>query len=771
MAGIALAVALLAILCATTSTLFRYGNVYRQRLPIIFCVLVAWFFSFIIIGILPMDVSSTMYRQCVAERQKLLNMSDLALPPRENEGGINPPSVVLPISCNGTEGANCTETPEPLVWGRINGFICSDLSADVDDICEKPWSLLPEYVLPELWRIVYWTSQCLTWIVLPMMQSYTKAGDFTVWGKLKTSLKDNAIWYSSYLLIVILLFVYIAVRPDLELDFSKLKIVAATASNTWGLFLLVLLLGYGLVEVPHTVWQSTLRGHQLNQAYFKAVKLALEKQQAQEDVDDSLGVIQNLEEQISRTHPFRPQMEVILSKLPTEMLAQLLKKRATMAECLPEAPSEKTLIRTHRDLMKNLQHLHRTETQWSVLVDRIGEFEDDLRNENSLDKRFRSSNPSTSSNQLWFRQYFFTPTVEWYWRCCIRWYVLRALFVVIATWSFFVVWSEVTFFNRSPVLSLFAVFIQAAKQNYDYLSIEVISFLTILYLCFCAYYALFKVRILNLYYLASNHQTDEYSLIFCGMMLCRLTPPLCLNFLGLVHLDSHVTSEKDLQETAYTQIMGHMDVISIISDGFNIYFPMSILALCLATWFSVGAKVLNMLGFQQFMTDDAMTTDMVEEGMELVRRERRRRARTSDTTSRRSPTHRRGLEGLTPEGRTGGDMSPPLNLRAVSPDPVERLETESGRIEDVPPSRRLLRDPDFGSQIRSYNASNRDSHAKDHVTSSPAWTSWLPRPLASFVDSRTSLFGERSPSSGRGRDSTLFPSTTPSERRNIFDDV
>ena len=37
-------------------------------------------------------------------------------------------------------------------------------------------------------------------------------------------------------------------------------------------------------------------------------------------------------------------------------------------------------------------------------------------------------------------------------------------------------------------------------------------------------------------------------------MLCRLTPPLCLNFLGLVHLDSHVTHDANIPDTAYTQV-------------------------------------------------------------------------------------------------------------------------------------------------------------------------------------------------------------------------
>jgi len=29
--------------------------------------------------------------------------------------------------------------------------------------CEEPWSSVPENVFPNLWRVVYWTSQCLTW--------------------------------------------------------------------------------------------------------------------------------------------------------------------------------------------------------------------------------------------------------------------------------------------------------------------------------------------------------------------------------------------------------------------------------------------------------------------------------------------------------------------------------------------------------------------------------------------------------------------------------
>lgn len=84
------------------------------------------------------------------------------------------------------------------------------------------------------------------------------------------------------------------------------------------------------------------------------------------------------------------------------------------------------------------------------------------------------------------------------------------------------------------------------------------------------------------------------------------------------------TSRKDIISLLYIsvmfQVMGHMDVISIISDGFNVYFPMAILAFCLATYFKIGSRLLSMLGFQQFLEDDEFTTDLVDEGRELIKR-------------------------------------------------------------------------------------------------------------------------------------------------------
>nr|SVE75655.1 EOG090X03B7 [Daphnia hispanica] len=579
------------------SILYRYGDWFRHHIIVTLSVLVAWYFSFLIIFILPLDVTSTAYRQCIQEHTLYVE-----------EPMFN-------------ETTNLSTTAVPHI-----------IPSNETSVCKLPWSYVPENVLPQLWRVLYWTSQFLTWFVLPLMQSYTKAGDFTVKGKLKSSLIDNAIYYGSYLVIATILLIYLAAKPDFEFDWPKLKAIAASASNTWGLFWLVLLLGYGLVDIPRSVWRSAIPGPLLSRLYFKAAKLNAEKSEAEENLEDYLEALQVALTRIPPSNPLRKNADTISDKLPLEWRERMKRKSVNSNQMNDSDLNEKSLVRLHRQVIRALQRQHRTETQWYNLVEKIFDLEDVHRNIGSHEHYFKASFEPIRST--WVTR-IHSPTIEWYWKCLLRRYVCQGLAMILALLSVLVVWSELTFFNASPVLSIFAIFVNLAKEYYDYLSIELVSIATIAYMCVCAYSTVLKIRVLNLYYLAPHHQTDEYSLIFSGMLLCRLTPPMCLNFLGLIHMDSHIIKAR-LMETYYTQIMGHMDVLPIISNGFNIYFPMAILGLCLATYFSLGARFLTFIGFQQFVDDeDDITADLADEGRELIKREKRRRQRAEDTDSRR----------------------------------------------------------------------------------------------------------------------------------------
>uniref|UniRef100_A0A8V0YSU8 LMBR1 domain containing 2 n=1 Tax=Gallus gallus TaxID=9031 RepID=A0A8V0YSU8_CHICK len=561
MSGAALGLEIVFVFFLALFLLHRYGDFKKQHRLVIIATLLAWYLCFLIVFILPLDVSTTIYNRCklaVNSSPAESNSSFVTLAPSKQQ-------------------------------------------------CFKPWSYIPNGIMPIFWRVVYWTSQFLTWILLPFMQSYARSGGFSITGKIKTALIENAIYYGTYLLIFGAFLIYVALL------------------QTHGVsFFLCCFLGYGLVEIPRSHWNGAKRGYLLMKTYFKAAKLMTEKADAEEEFGGYYGV-----DRLQKCHVFPPYC-------PTEYQERMgrnMDDYEDFDERQNSYPSEKSLVKLHKQVIYSVQRHRRTQVQWQILLEQAFYLEDVAKNETSATRQFVHTFQSQEPENK-IIQYFYTPTVEWYWECLLRPWFYRVLAVVLAAFSVIVVWSECTFFSTRPVLSLFAVFIQLAEKTYNYIYIEMACFLTIFFLSICVYSTVFRIRVFNYYYLASHHQTDAYSLLFSGMLFCRLTPPLCLNFLGLTHMDATI-SHTDAQPTAYTSIMGSMKVLSFIADGFYIYYPMLVVILCIATYFSLGTRCLNLLGFQQFMGDSEMTSDLIDEGKELIRREKRRRQRQEEGENRR----------------------------------------------------------------------------------------------------------------------------------------
>ncbi|XP_012717616.2 G-protein coupled receptor-associated protein LMBRD2B [Fundulus heteroclitus] len=625
MSGAALGIEIVLVFFLALFLLHRYGDFKKQQRMVLFGTLLAWYLCFLIVFILPLDVSTTIYRQCILDHED--HGSGSTISPANH---TTPNATVAPTKRSGAAP------------------------------CYRPWSYIPEGIMPVFWRVVYWTSQFLTWLLLPFMQSYARSGGFSITGKIKTALIENAIYYGTYLLIFGSLLIYVAVHPELHLSWYGLQTIGITAANTWGLFLLVLLLGYGLVEIPRSYWNASRHGHLLMKTYFKASKLMTEKADAEENLEDVMEEVRKVSESIKYNHPLRKCIDTVLRKCPVdyqEKMGRNMDDYEDFDDKQNSYPTEKSLVKLHKQVIYAVQRQNRTRVQWQILLQQAIHLEDVAKNESSVGRQFVHSFPSCEPVG-WVGRYLYTPTVEWYWECLLKCWFYRLLSVVLTLFSVAVVWSECTFFSTRPVLSLFAVFIQLAERDYNYLYIEMACFVTIFFLCTCVYSTVFRIRVFNYYYLASHHQTDAYSLQFSGMLFCRLTPPLCLNFLGLIHMDSAISHQEKLQ-TAYTSIMGSMRVLSFIANGFYIYYPMLIVILCIATYFSLGTRCLNLLGFQQFMDDSDMTSDLIDEGKELIRRERRKRQRMEDGESRRREWKERygnQREDLAARNRTSHEM-------------------------------------------------------------------------------------------------------------------
>ncbi|XP_041793274.1 G-protein coupled receptor-associated protein LMBRD2a [Chelmon rostratus] len=617
MSGAALAVVVVVVFLLALFLLQRYGDLRKQQRMVLLGTLLSWYLCFLIVFILPLDVSTTIYKQCVLDNAN-----------------------------------HSTPVTQPRGSNQIEDNFSAYPAVSIPKACEEPWSYIPDGILPVFWRVVYWTSQFLTWLLLPFMQSYARSGAFSRIGKIKTALIENAIYYGTYLLIFISLLIYVAAHPQWQLSWTELQTIGITAANTWGLFLLVLLLGYGLVEIPRSYWLSSSHGYLLAKTYFKVAKMATEKAAAEENLADVMEDVAGVHGSVRYNHCLRKCVDTILTKCPPEYREEMEKNTENSAGEQNVLPTKRGLVNLHKKVISAVQRHSQTRVQWAILLDEAFHLEDVAKSQSSSVRQFVHSFPSPHRHS-WIHRFTYSPTAEWYWECVFRQSSFRLLAVLLCLLSAAVVWSECTFFSTSPVLSLFAVFVQMAEKRHNYICIEMVCFVSILFLCVCVYSTVFRIRVFNYYYLVPHHQTDAYSLQFSGMLFCRLTPPLCLNFLGLIHMDSAI-SHQDRIQTSYTSIMGSMRVLSFISDGFYIYYPMLVLLLCFATFYSLGSRCLNLLGFHQYITDDDMTSDLVDEGRELIRRERRRRQKAEDGGNQRSAWRERcGIHGATGRTRVG----------------------------------------------------------------------------------------------------------------------
>lgn len=505
-----------------------------------------------------------------------------------------------------------------------------------------------------------------------MMQSYAKAGEFTFLGKLRYALVINGIYYGTYIVIFTCLLVYLAASSRLTFNLGQLKVLAITASNTWGLTLLVLLLGYGLVELPRSCWHAANTQLRVKRLCFKMAKITMEKIEAEEELEDVLAEVSRVNNSMSPTNPLRKFLEVILkltnTDTQTNMDTQTNTQTSTRVNFDRTEESDvdlKTLVKLHRRLIFAKQSQSSKGCLWRGVVAEAIRCQDTLENMRSAFKMFHRSPAAGSYNGVFSLCYH--STVEWYWRCRVSPWLLKSVAIVTGMFSLMVVWSECLFFVRSPVLSLFAHFVHLAQLASGYHAIEFVSIATIAYLSACTYFSIFSLKIFSYYSLIGPHHTDQNSMVFCGMLLCRLTPPLCLNFLGLIHLDSHVTNNNHMVDTSYTRFMGNLVVLPFIASGFNIYFPIAIVVLCSLTLFGIGARLLHCFGFQQFIGDDEMTQEMVDEGVELIKRERRKLTRGMDggIDGRRRQINERTNDKVVPHPsiirRIGSDRSELLN--------------------------------------------------------------------------------------------------------------
>lgn len=209
----------------------------------------------------------------------------------------------------------------------------------------------------------------------------------------------------------------------------------------------------------------------------------------------------------------------------------------------------------------------------------------------------------------------------------------RAASVLLILASLVLVWSESVFqLELKPPLSIPALILQ--DENLGWAALELTSFLFILYMCACTYSTLFKVRVFD-YLILSQHHTDPGSLLFTGSYLCRLTFPLCYNFLNMLQDDENST---------FSEYIGKaVNFAPLLGDGYNKWLPVMVLVIACITLFNLHGRVLRLFGVKGITAQPDPRDPEILEGRRVIEQERALDERRGERQSSPSATTARSF--------------------------------------------------------------------------------------------------------------------------------
>ena len=523
-----------------------------------------------------------------------------------------------------------------------------------------PIDLLPSVgtALNSVWSTLYWMAFLLMWLVIPFFSGYYDNGGFTWRQKCMASLRFNAVLALVAIVVAGAGTIYLVAQASWST--TDVANMAVLASTTWGLIMLVVSGGWGLVEVPRALRQYINTERRRNYIYFTAASVHHEAEEARDDLLATIQLLRLMEPRLyakveageggrkqagaagkrqprdadeeeagegegndesdrlsqhgdesttlalHRLHfAYFKQIQAVVRTKEAE-LEQLkrqprgvelpFKQELLAASLSANSLSLRQLTALHYHTMLATKRLTVVETQWRDTVDSAVQLEQDVTNDGNA--RQASWFLRTGRRKLLYGAYIFA--------CVMSLLILVCELVV-----------PVTHPNISPLGQLVSL------TNSFFLSEQVFTAVPLLYLSFCAYYPLFQLRLPNLYYLG-RHRSDESTLLLNCTLLLRISVPLAYNFTLLLHQDA----------ASLSAFIGQVSDIPFFGATFNTIFPVFMVAIALLVLSRVFNYVLvclnvNTLRFDlvQKSEDDAEIKDLMDEGKQLIQNELRRRTK------------------------------------------------------------------------------------------------------------------------------------------------
>ncbi|MBA0561039.1 hypothetical protein Golob_017898, partial [Gossypium lobatum] len=294
---------------------------------------------------------------------------------------------------------------------------------------------------------------------------FEDAGDFSVTERLKTSVHVNLVFYSvvgSIGLVGLILLI------TMNRNWSGgILGLAMALSNTFGLVTGAFLLGFGLSEIPKSLWRNadwTIRQKVLS---HKVAKMAVKLDEAHQELSNAIVVAQATSNQMSKRDPLRPYMDVI-----DNMLARMFREDPSFKpqggrlgeNDMDYDSDEKSMATLRRHLRLAREEYYRYKSEYMAYVSEALQLEDTIRNyerRSSTGWKYVSSFRPGRSGQTGT----LLDTIEFIWRCILWKQLKKGLAIILGIMSAAILLAEATLLPRGVDLSLFSILINSVKKD------------------------------------------------------------------------------------------------------------------------------------------------------------------------------------------------------------------------------------------------------------------------------------------------------------------
>lgn len=460
-------------------------------------------------------------------------------------------------------------------------------SARVEDEASKGiW--LPERAVLILWRITYWLTFILTWVVLPLLGEYLDAGHREPKHRLLYSLRMNG----RYQLIVLGCgaagLVYMSIQNGF--NFTAIKALVMALAYVWGLILAIYLMGHGLVALPRRLFRNANNSGRLRRIQTSAPKVHVRMEDAMAKLEELEGqVIQLRQRKTGTAREFQDWIDELVD------MTSLPESRVRANPNVREATSRVPAIITERYLADLTRRLNRARHErarfldaWDYLIQEAADVQAILDSRASQKLDFGRSSPNAS---FLGGQTFITPYLRYHLYTHVLPVLRIFLGLTFSLASVCIIWSETIKFP-APHLSAVSLTVVHRPTDKDYqigLGGQLIAAGWIMYMCMCALGSVNDVPVWGNRALVRRNTYGESACWYAGQ-LAKLTVPLSYNF--LTFLPTHIQTQ-----TTFYHFLGRLINLTPLGTGFDYFFPILVLFPVCATFFNLYNRIKNILGF------------------------------------------------------------------------------------------------------------------------------------------------------------------------------